>query len=77
MSSEQCGLQVNFGEISLLESCMQAVSLLQLQQHLQQPHIGMLAPGLFGDLDVDLYISFHQSKQFTCCFCSSVCCLQL
>jgi len=54
---------------------MQAVSLLQLKQHLQQPHIGMLALGLFGDLDVDLYISLNQSKQFTCCFCSSVCCL--
>jgi len=75
MSSDQCGLQVNFGKISLLESCMQAVSLLQLKQHLQQPHIGMLALGLFGDLDVDLYISLNQSKQFTCCFCSSVCCL--
>ena len=60
----------------LLQGCVQTVSLLQLQEHLQQPHIGMLTLGLLGNLDIDLYICFHQCKALTCCFGSSICCLR-
>lgn len=61
--------------LDLLESSMEAVCLLQLEQHLQQPYICMLALGLLCNLNVDLDICLDQCQQLTGCLGASICSL--